>query len=93
MSKVLPLGRNVLVRPVTIEKTTESGIVLPETASEEKPQEGVIVAVGESEKINERIKAGTKVIFKKYSGNEIEIEKQEHVILDAKDDILAFVED
>lgn len=93
MSKVLPLGQNVLVRPVTLEKTTESGIVLPETASEEKPQEGVIVAIGESEKINERLKEGTKVIFKKYSGNEIEIEKEEHVILDAKDDILAIIED
>lgn len=92
MSKIQPLGRNVLVRPAKMEKTTESGIVLPETASEEKPQEGIVVAVGDSTKINEKIKAGTRIIFKKYSGNEIEIEKEEHVILDAKDDILAIIE-
>ncbi len=92
MSKLQPLGRNVLVKVSKVEKTTDSGIVLPDTASEEKPQEGEIVAVGDSEKINERIKEGTKVIFKKYSGNEIEIEKEEHVILDAKEDILAIIE-
>lgn len=91
MSKIQPLGRNVLVKVSKAEKTTESGIVLPDTASEEKSQEGEIVAVGDSEKINERIKEGTKVIFKKYSGNEIEIEKEEHVILDAKEDILAII--
>ena len=92
MSKVQPLGRNILVKASKVEKTTDSGIVLPDTASEEKPQEGEVVAVGDSEKINERIKEGTKVIFKKYSGNEIEIEKEEHVILDAKEDILAIIE-
>lgn len=91
MSKIQPLGRNVLVKIVKNEKTTESGIVLPDTASEEKPQEGIVVAVGESEKVNKKIKKNATVIFKKYSGNEIEIAGEEHVVLDAKDDILAIV--
>ena len=92
MKKIQPLGKNVLVKVVKAEKTTESGIVLPETASEEKSQEGIVVAVGDSEKISSMIKKGVSVIYKKYSGNEIEIEKEDHVILDAKDDILAILE-
>ncbi len=91
MKKVTPLGENVLIKVISTEKTTESGIVLPETASEDKPQEGEVVAVGDSEKINKEIKKGSKVIFAKYSGTEIEIEKEEYLILKAED-ILAVVE-
>lgn len=91
MKKVTPLGENVLVKVMSVEKTTESGIVLPDTASEEKPQEAEVVAVGESEKINSEIKKGSKVIFAKYSGTEIEIDKEEYLILKAED-ILAVVE-
>ena len=92
MKKIQPLGKNILVKIVKVEKTTESGIVLPDTANEEKSQEGLVVTIGDSEKINPKIKEGTTIIFKKYSGNEIEIEKEEHVILNAKDDVLAVVE-
>ncbi len=60
MSKIQPLGRNVLVKIVKNEKTTEGGIVLPDTAAEEKQQEGIVVAVGESEKINEKIINGVR---------------------------------
>lgn len=91
MSKIQPLGRNVLVKIIKNEKTTEGGIVLPDTAAEEKQQEGIVVAVGESEKINEKIKEGVTIIFKKYSGNEIEIDGEENVILNAKEDILAII--
>ena len=92
MKKVVPLGRNVLVKVAKNEKTTQSGIVIPDTASEEKSQEGVVVAVGSSEKIDKAIKKGVTVIFKKYAGNEIEISNEEHVLLDSKDDILAIVD-
>ncbi len=91
MKKVTPLGENILIKVISTEKTTESGIVLPETASEDKPQEGEVIAVGDSEKINKEIKKGSKVIFAKYSGTEIEIEKEEYLILKAED-ILAVVE-
>lgn len=90
MKKVTPLGENVLIKVMLAEKTTESGIVLPETASEEKPQEGEVIAVGDSKKINEKLKKGAKIIFAKYSGTEIEIEKEEYLILKAED-ILAVV--
>ena len=85
MKKVLPLGENVLVKVLKTEKTTESGLVLPDTASEEKPQEGEVMAVGDSKKINEGIKKGVKIIFAKYSGTEIEIDKEEYLILKAED--------
>ena len=91
MKKVTPLGENVLVKVMSVDKTTESGIVLPDTASEEKPQEAEVIAVGGSEKINAEIKKGSKVIFAKYSGTEIEIDKEEYLILKAED-ILAVVE-
>ncbi len=92
MKNIQPIGRNVLVKVAKNEKTTESGIVIPDTASEEKSQEGLIVAVGDSGKINEKIKKGVSIIYKKYSGSEIEIGGEEHVILDAKEDILAIIE-
>jgi len=90
--KIQPLGRNVLVKVQKVEKRTESGIVIPDTASEKKPQEGVVVAVGNSEKIDERIKKGTVVLFREYGGTELEIDKEEYRILDAKEDILAIIE-
>lgn len=90
MKKIQPLGENVLVEVLAREKVTESGIVLPETASEEKPQEGKVVAVGDSKKINEDIKKDALVIFAKYSGSEIEIDKKEYLILKAED-ILAVI--
>ncbi len=85
------MGENVLVKVVEVEKTTQSGIVLPDTASEEKPQEGEVVAVGDSKKINEKVKKSAKVIFAKYSGTEIQIEKEDYLIL-KNEDILAVIE-
>jgi len=90
MKKIQPLGANVLVEVVAQEKMTESGIVLPDTVSEEKPQEGRVVAIGDSKKINENIKKDSLVIFAKYSGTEIEIDKKEFLILKAED-VLAVI--
>ncbi len=92
MKNIKPLGRNILVKPIAVEETTESGIVIPDTASKETPQEGEVVAVGDSKKINENIKTGVKVLFKKYGGDEIEIDKEEYKILDAKEDVLGIIE-
>ena len=91
MKKVQPLGANVLVKVTEAKNTTDSGIVLPATASEEKPQEGEVIAVGDSKKINEKLKKGAKIIFAKYSGTEIEIEKKEYLILKTED-VLAVIE-
>jgi chaperonin GroES len=90
MKKVKPLGNNVLVEVMKPEKVTESGIVIPDTA-EERPQEGLVVAVGDGDKINKQLKEGAKVLFAKYSGTEIKIGGQENLILKAED-VLAVIE-
>jgi len=76
---VRPLGENVLVEPEEQEQKTGSGIYLPETASKEKPQQGKVVAIGESDKIE--VKKGQKVIYNRYAGTEVEIEGKEYLIV------------
>ncbi len=88
--KVKPLGTRVLVRPEEEELRTKSGILLPETAKE-KPQMGVVVAIGDEEE-DIKVKVGQKVLFPKYTGTEIKIDGEEHLIMDS-DDILAIVEE
>ena len=88
-SKVLPLGENILIKPEKEGKKTKTGIYLPENASEEQPQEGRVIAVGESKDI--KIKKGQKVIFRKYSGTDVKIEGEEYVIV-KNEDVLAVVE-
>ncbi|MEA3273395.1 MAG: co-chaperone GroES [Patescibacteria group bacterium] len=95
-SKIKPLGENILVELKKEDKMTESGIVLPDTANEEKPQEGIVKAVGsgkieDGKEIKPEVKAGDKIIFAKYSGTEIEIDEKEHLILKG-DDVLAIIE-
>ncbi len=92
-----PLADRVLVEPLEQEEKTPSGILLPETAKE-KPQEGLIVAIGEGrwdedgkKRIAMDVKLGDKVIFAKYSGTEIKLGDKKYLILSEKD-ILAVVE-
>ena len=88
-SKVVPLGDNVLIKPIKTGEKTESGIYLPETASQEKPQEGKVLAVGDSDKI--KVKKGQTIIYSRYSGTEVTIDGEEHLIVKSGD-ILAVVE-
>ncbi len=91
-----PLFTNVLIKPVEAEATTASGIVLPDTA-QEKPQMGIIMAVGEGDttaegkKIEMKVKVGQKVVYKKWGGNEVKVGTEEWTIIDQRD-ILAIVE-
>lgn len=91
MSKtnVRPLGENILVSPEKAEKKTTAGIYLPETANEERPQQGKVIAVGESEKI--KVKKGQTVIYNRYGGTEVKIDGVEYLIVSVKD-VLAVVE-
>ncbi len=89
--KVKPLDDRVLVEPLAIEEKTSSGIIIPDTAKE-KPRTGVVIAVGTDEDLQEKIKVSDKVLFAKYGGDEIEIDKKEYRILQ-RSDILAIVED
>ena len=83
-----PLGARVMVKTVEREQTTDSGIVLPDTAKE-KPQNAEVVAVGEHEDV--KVSVGAVVVIRKYSGTEVKLDDEEHRIVDAED-VLGVVE-
>lgn len=85
-AKIFPIGPNVLVKPLVEEKRSKSGIVIPETVNEERPQKGRVEAVG----ISTNVKVGDVVIFKKYSPDEIKIDGEEYLIM-KEEDILAVI--
>jgi len=84
-----PLGNRVLVKLLAEESRTPSGIILPETAKE-KPQRGLVVAIGDDEDIP--VQVGDKVLFAKYTGSEIKVDGVDHLILEDSD-ILARIKD
>jgi chaperonin GroES len=92
-----PLSNHVFLEPLEEEKTTKSGIVLPETAEKEKPVKGKVLAVGpgkrndKGELVPMSIKVGDIVLFKKYGPDEIEIDDKKYLVGD-EDDILAVIE-
>jgi len=94
--KFKPLGGRVLVEPIEQEEMTAGGIILPETAKE-KPQEGMILAVGPGERDEEGkriamdVKVGDKVLFAKYSGSEIKMDGKKMLIM-RESDLLGVVE-
>jgi chaperonin GroES len=95
--KLRPLGDRVVIKPTPREDMTKSGIVLPDTAKE-KPQEGLILAVGPGRTLDDGkreqidVKEGQKVLYAKYAGTEFKVDEQELLIVSQKD-ILAVVED
>ena len=95
MMKIQPLHDRVLVKRIDEEEKTKGGIIIPDTAKE-KPQEGKVVAVG-SGKVDEKgkhitmeVKENDRILFGKYSGNEITIDGMEHLIM-REEDIIAIV--
>lgn len=96
-SKIKPIGGNILVEPISDEKVTSTGIVLPDTVSKEKPQRGKVIALGtgkldqNGKMIPFNVKVGDIVMFKKYSPDELEIEDKEYLIMD-ENAILAVIE-
>lgn len=90
--KIRPLADRVLIEPISAEEKTESGIILPDTASKEKPEQGKVVAVGPGKKGKAmEIKKGDIVLFTKYGPNEIKINDKEYLIA-KEEDILAVLE-
>jgi chaperonin GroES len=95
--KLEPLGDRVVVQPSGREETTKSGIVIPDTAKE-KPQRGMVVAVGkgrkddDGERIPMDVAVGDSVLFAKYAGTEFKLDDIEYLILSEKD-ILAKLQD
>ncbi len=88
-TNVKPLGEYILISPEKPEKKTSAGIYLPENASEERPQQGKVIAVGDSEKI--KVKKGQTVIYTRYGGADVKVDGIDHVIVATKD-VLAIVE-
>jgi chaperonin GroES len=81
--KLKPLGERALVKMVEREQTTESGIVLPDTAKE-KPQTAEVVAVGEFEE-GVKVEVGEVVVLRKFAGTEVDLDGEEHLIVKIED--------
>ena len=94
--KIRPLQDRVIVKRVAEEEKSKGGIIIPDTAKE-KPQEGKVVAVGKGKVAEDGtvrpldVKAGDRILFGKYSGTEIKIDGEEHLIL-REDDIFGVLE-
>jgi chaperonin GroES len=95
--QITPLGDRILVKPLEAEDKTKGGIILPDTAKE-KPQEGRVVAVGKGKVLEDgkvqplEVKPGDKILYGKYSGTEIKLEDEEHLII-KEEDVLAIIID
>jgi len=93
---IKPLSDHIFVGPMTEEKTTKSGIFIPDTA-EEKPVAGKVIAVGPGKTTDEgkliplNVKVGDKILFTKYAPNEIKIEDKEYLVI-REDDVLAILD-
>src|SRR5580704_8219277 len=94
--KFRPLNDRILVKRVEEEEKTKGGIIIPDSAKE-KPVEGKVIAVGNGKRLEDGkvlpldIKAGDRVLFGKYSGTEIKVDGEEHLIL-REEDVLGVVE-
>lgn len=92
-----PLADYIVLEPIKEEMTTESGLVLPETAEQEKSQKGKVIAVGpgklndKGERIPVEVKIGDIVLFHQYGPSEIKIDKKEYLVA-KEDDIVAIIE-
>jgi len=94
--EIKPLGDRIVVKPLEAENKTKGGIVLPDTAKE-KPQEAKVVAVGKGKVLENgtvrapEVKVGDKVLYGKYSGNEITTKEGEELLILREEDILAII--
>lgn len=96
MKKFRPLQDRILIKRIDHEEKTSGGIIIPDSAKE-KPQEGEVVAVGNGKRMEDGkvlpldIKTGDRILFGKYSGSEIKIDGEEHLIL-REDEVLGILE-
>jgi chaperonin GroES len=93
---IKPLGDRIVIKPLEAESKTKGGIVLPDTAKE-KPQEGKVVAVGKGKTLDNgtvqapEVRVGDKVLYGKYSGNEITTADGQELLIMREEDILAII--
>jgi chaperonin GroES len=95
--QIKPISDHILIEPIKGEEKTEAGILLPETAEKERPEQGKVIAVGPGKKgksgssVPLEVKAGDKVLFTKYGPTEIKVDNKEYLIA-KQEDILAIIE-
>jgi len=89
-TKLIPLGDRIVIKPVVQEEVLASGILIPDTAKE-KPQQGEVIAAGpgrvddNGKRVPMEVKVGDRVLYAKYTGQEIKIEREEYIVLSEKD--------
>jgi len=83
-----PMGSRVLIKPLEQDTKSASGLLLPETAKE-KPQTGLVVAIGDDEDI--KMKVNDKVLFAKYSGTEFKLDGSDYLLLESTDVLARFL--
>ena len=93
--KLVPLGDRVILKQLVAEETTASGIVIP-GQNKEKPQQAEVLAVGpggviDGKEVTMQVKVGDQVIYSKYSGTEVELDKEAYIVV-KQNDILAVIE-
>ncbi len=92
-----PLSDNIVVKAISKEETTKSGIILPETIDKEKPEQGEVISVGLGKLLDNgthkqmEVKVGNKILFKKYGADEFEIDG-EKVLVISEDDVVGILE-
>jgi chaperonin GroES len=97
MMKFRPLADRILIRRIDQETKTSGGIIIPDTAKE-KPQQGEVVAVGNGKRLDDGkvqpldVKKGDRILFGKYSGSDIKLNGEEHLIL-REDEVLGVIEE
>lgn len=95
--KIIPLAGHILIEPAKEEEKTKTGILLPQSAEKDRPEQGTVISVGAGKKgkngeiIPLQVKVGDKVLFSKYGPNEIKADGKEYLIA-KEEDILAIIE-
>lgn len=95
--KLKPLFDNIIVKMIEEKEITKSGIVLPDTIDKEKPQKGEVIATGtgkistDGKVIPMEVKVGDKVLFRKYSPDEIKVDGEEYLVM-TQSDVIAILE-
>ena len=92
-----PLGDRLLVKPLNKDDVTKAGIILPDTLEKERPEKGEVIAAGPGRLLDNgnlapmNVKVGDKIVFKKYSPDEIKIEGEEYLII-SESDVMAIIQ-
>jgi chaperonin GroES len=92
-----PLGDRVVVKALSQEEVTKSGIIMPATVDKERPERGEVIAIGPGKLLDSGafapvgVKVGDKIVFKKYAPDEIKIDKEEYLVI-SESDIMAVIE-